>query len=453
MLNFLDFILFLRDFYIIFVIISSIIVCYNLFMTLKRIVIIMISISVTLLSTACSTISYENENIEHTQKPTQAPNQSITQSPTQSSFLVTANPTQTPAPSAMPTEKPTPVSFRFSILAAGDVMAHGDNLKSAYNPEDGTYSFIENYAFVKEIIESADLSICNLETVTAGASSDYTSYPRFNTPVEILDGLKYAGFDILVTANNHSLDRGETGITKTINAIHNRGMLTTGSYIEPGLNYLTTEIKNKAISILAYTQHLNGNLPLLPDDKHYMINQMERDSIISDIETASRHSDLVIVYLHWGNEYTRGIEDWQPEYAHALINAGADVILGTHPHVVRPDEIYIKDGEPKYIIYSMGNYISNFIREDNRTNAIYTEDGVMIKLNFLEDNQGKIQLESVIPIPTWPYKFINETGIHYEIIPVVDSDLIVHAVPYANDQAKDSYYRTMESLTGFNLND
>ncbi len=101
----------------------------------------------------------------------------------------------------------------------------------------------------------------------------------------------------------------------------------------------------------------------------------------------------------------------------------------------------------------MGNYISNFIRQDNRTNAIYTEDGVMIKLNFLVDTKGLIHLESAIPIPTWPYKYTNETGIHYEIIPVEDVDLIVHDIPYANEQAKDSYYRTMESLTGFNLYD
>ena len=99
----------------------------------------------------------------------------------------------------------------------------------------------------------------------------------------------------------------------------------------------------------------------------------------------------------------------------------------------------------------MGNYISNFIRQDNRTNAIYTEDGVMIKLNFILDSEGIPHLESVVPIPTWPYKYTNETGIHYEIIPVVDADLIVHDVSYADEQAKDSYRRTMESLTGFNL--
>jgi len=402
-----------------------------------------IFILLILLLTSCSINSSLNEVKEQFQIPNETPNLSPVPN--------TANPAQTPEPSSTPTEKPQPVPVRLSILATGDVLAHGDNLKSAFNTSTGEYSFIENYIHVKSIIEEADLAICNLETVTAGIASDYTSYPRFNTPATILDSLKYAGFDVLVTANNHSLDRGEIGVLKTLDEIHNRSMLTTGSYAEPGVNYLTTEIKDKSVSILAYTQHLNGNLPLLPNDKHYMINQMNKESIISDIKTASSHSELVIVYLHWGNEYTRGTEEWQPEYAYALIEAGADVILGTHPHVVRPDEIYIKDDEPKYIIYSMGNYISNFIRQDNRTNAIYTEDGVMIKLNFILDSEGIPHLESVVPIPTWPYKYTNETGIHYEIIPVVDVDLIVHDVPYADEQAKDSYRRTMESLTGFNL--
>ena len=357
------------------------------------------------------------------------------------------------APSPSPTTFPVPEQTRFSLIAAGDVMAHDDNLKAAYNEASGQYSFIENFIHVKEIIEKADIAICNLETVTAGESEIFTSYPRFNTPASILDGLKFAGFDVIVTANNHSLDRGVTGVLKTLEEIKARDMLSTGSYKNPGLNYLTVNIKGVPVSFLAYTQHLNGNLPLLPDDKHYMVNQMVKESIIKDIKKASEHSDLVVVYLHWGNEYTRGTEDWQTAYAHDLIEAGADVILGTHPHVVRPDEIYTKDGRPKYIIYSMGNYISNFIRQDNRQNAIFTEDGVMIKLDFIVDDSGLVELEKVVPIPTWPYKYTNETGIHYEIIPVENLDSVVHSEAYADNEAKDSYIRTMESLTGFNLSD
>lgn len=422
-------------------------------MNSRHVILSIICIVTILFLSACAVDSTTNEFTENTPTPTTTTIKIpvTVPSPSPSPTITIANPTQTPMPSPTEISEPTPI--RFSILAAGDVMAHGDNLKSALNISTGEYSFIENYIHVKSIIDESDLAICNLETVTAGLGSEYTSYPRFNTPVAILDGLKYAGFDVLVTSNNHSLDRGETGVIKTLNEIHNRGMLTTGSYTDPNIKYLTTEIKEQSVSVLAYTQHLNGNLPLLPDDKHYMINQMDRQSIINDIKTASSHSDLVIVYLHWGNEYTRGTESWQPEYAYALIDAGADVILGTHPHVVRPDEIYYRDGEPKYIIYSMGNYISNFIRQDNRTNAIYTEDGVMIKLNYVVNTDGKPLLESVTPIPTWPYKYTNETGIHYEIIPVTDVDLIVHDIPYADEQAKDSYYRTMESLTGFNLND
>ncbi len=370
--------------------------------------------------------------------------------------LPTPSPTQTDSPhpavsaNAGPTESPVFEPIKFTILATGDVMAHSDNLKSAYNSSSGEYSFNENYLYVKKFIDKADLSICNLETVTAGNEAGYTSFPLFNTPAAILDGLSYAGFDVLVTANNHSLDRGEQGILKTLDEINARGMLSSGTYAVKGNNYLTVEIKGVSVSILAYAQHLNGNLPLLPDEKHFMVNQMEKETITENINRAAVNSDLIIVYLHWGSEYTRETEDWQSSYAYDLINAGADIILGTHPHVIRPDEIVLHNGEAKYIIYSMGNFISNFIRDDNRKNALYTEDGVMINLNFTINASGEVELESVDPIPTWPYKYTDETGIHYEIIPVENALTAVHGVPYAAKEAIDSYNRTMESLLGFN---
>jgi len=371
-------------------------------------------------------------------KPTATPH------PIQSA-VPTPSPEYSPTTSAIPTPKP----IEFTILATGDVMTHGDNLKSAYNTETGNYSFDENYIHVKKIIEKADFALCNLETVTAGEESGYTSYPLFNTPAAILDGLKFAGFNALVTANNHSLDRGEAGILNTLSEIKKREMLSIGTYSEKNTNYLTIDIKGIQVSILAYTQHLNGNLPMLSEDKYFMVNQMDKGKITDDIKAASLHSDLVLVYLHWGNEYTRGTEDWQPAYAYDLIEAGADVILGTHPHVVRPDEVVLHNGEAKYIIYSMGNFISNFIREDNRNNAIYTEDGVMINMIFIVNESGGVELTEVIPVPTWPYKYTDKTGIHYEIIPVENADSIVHVTPYADNEAKESYERTMESLAGY----
>ncbi|MDX1358989.1 MAG: CapA family protein [Clostridia bacterium] len=383
-----------------------------------------------------------------TEKPTVEPKPTATPSPLPSLENPTSPP-PSPTAAVQPSEEPKFQSVEFTIIAAGDVMAHGDNLKSAYDASTDTYSFEENYIHVKKIIEQADLALCNLETVTAGKEAGYTSYPLFNTPASIIDGLKYAGFDVIVTANNHSLDRGETGIVKTLGEIEQRGILATGTYMEKGNNYLTVDIKGFSISILAYTQHLNGNLPLLPEDKHFMINRMDKEQMINDIERASLHSDLVIVYLHWGNEYTRGTEEWQPSYAYDLIEAGADAILGTHPHVVRPDEIVMRGNEPKYIIYSMGNFISNFLRTDNKVNAIYTEDGVMVSLRFKSSEDGSIHLTNVTPIPTWPYKYANETGIHYEIIPVEDISKRLHENDYANSEAADSYNRTMESLEGF----
>ncbi|MBN2558825.1 MAG: CapA family protein, partial [Clostridia bacterium] len=380
-----------------------------------------------------------HEQLSENQSPAPTPS-----APAANTISETSVPT-TPEPSAQPMQS------SFSILAAGDVMAHADNLRAAYDKETGTYSFIENYTLVKPLIEGADLAIANLETVTAGESSGYTSFPLFNTPDAILDGLKYAGFDVIVTANNHSLDRGQDGILRTLAQIKDRDLLSTGTYEEKGKNYLTATVAGTEVSILAYTQHLNGNDPMLGPDRNHMVNKMDRESIVLDIRTAATHSGLVIVYLHWGEEYTRQTEEWQSAYARALFEAGADVILGTHPHVVRPDETFLIDGEYKYVIYSMGNFISNFIRQDKRANALYTEDGVMIILDFDVDGSGKVSLRTATPVPTWPYKYEDGTGLHYEIIPVPDPDSIVHADEYARAEAIASYHRTMELLKGFGL--
>ncbi len=409
-------------------------------MSIKKINLLIIFILISVILCSCALF----DTIEKPPAEPIGPKSSSTQSP-----INTGTPEPTTSDSPAITQSPESSPIEFSILAAGDVMAHVDNLNSAYNSDTGEYSFIENYIHVKEIIENADFALCNLETVTAGEESEYSSYPLFNTPAAILDGLKFAGFDALVTANNHSLDRGENGILQTLKEIENREMLATGTYSVKGTNYLTVDIKGIQVSILAYTQHLNGNLPLLSKDKHFMINQMDKEKIIGDIKAASLHSELILVYLHWGSEYTRGTEDWQPAYAYDLIEAGADVILGTHPHVIRPDEVIMHNGKAKYIIYSMGNFISNFIREDNRNNAIYTEDGVMINLSFIVGESGSVELAGVDPIPTWPYKYTDETGIHYEIIPVEDNYSIAHDIPYADKEARNSYDRTMESLSGY----
>jgi poly-gamma-glutamate synthesis protein (capsule biosynthesis protein) len=404
-------------------------------------------LKIILIMIIIATVLFGCSFIKTSEKTPAEPRPSIVNpKPSEAPHATNSSPPPTEAPTS---EQPEFIPVEFSIIAAGDVMVHGDNLKAAYDSSTDTYSFIDNYIHVKKIISKADLALCNLETVTAGRESGYTSYPLFNTPAAVIDGLKYAGFDVLVTSNNHTLDRGEAGIIKTLDEINKRDMLATGTYIEEGINYLTVELKGFLVSILAYTQHLNGNLPLLPDDKHFMVNRMDKELIKADIMKASSHSDLVLVYLHWGNEYTRGTEEWQPEYAYELIEAGADAILGTHPHVIRPDEVIIHEGEPKYIIYSMGNFISNFIRGDNRQNAIYTEDGVMIKLNFISGEDGSVRLSGVTPIPTWPYKYTNKTGINYEIIPVDDVSKRLHENDYANSEAIASYYRTMESLKGF----
>ncbi len=417
-------------------------ICYNSYMKNKLYLVAILILLTSLIYTGCAR--------EQAALPSTQPSSSITPSasPAAPNAKTDALEDRDKLPASPEPEAPTRIDS-FTILAAGDVMAHDDNLRAAYDENTGQYSFKDNYVHVKEIIESADAAIVNLETVTAGPEQRYTSFPLFNTPDSIIDALAFAGFDVVVTANNHILDRRVDGLIKTHEKIIAAGLSPVGTNIEEGPTFHTMEVAGANVGILAYTQHINGNEPLLGEDKAYMVNRLNRESVIEDIGEAKKHSDLIILYIHWGNEYTREAEPWQREYAISFFEAGADVILGTHPHVIRPDEVFFIDNEYKYVIYSMGNFISNFIREDNRKNAIYTEDGVMVSMEFKFEDDGSVSLASVMPIPTWPYKFNDETGLNYRIIPVKNADDFHYEPGHAFNEALASYGRTMESLKGF----
>jgi len=412
----------------------------------KNAIIFILILILSILSVACSGVI---DRLDLPEPSDIQPTETLVNKPSDTPIPPSALPSDEPTPTPTPSTAPVPETF--TLLAAGDVMAHSDNLRAAYDSESGLYDFSENYIHVSPLISNADFSLVNLETVTAGPESGYTSYPLFNTPAAIVDALSEAGFTALVTANNHTLDRGKEGIYKTLQEIDRTGLLHTGTYTDEGLNYLEYDFRGYNISILAYTQHLNGNEPLLDESDKYMVNVMNLEKISDDIRTAAEDSSLVVVYLHWGNEYTRSEEDWQRSYAVSLFEAGADVILGTHPHVIRPAETMIVDGEIKYVIYSMGNFISNFIRTDRRENAIYTEDGVMVQLTFDIDESGNFSLSNARHIPTWPYKYEDNKGLHYEIIPIVNPDERLHENDYADSEARKSYERTMETLGSFSI--
>lgn len=317
------------------------------------------------------------------------------------------------------TSEKVPENTQATILATGDIMFHMPQIRGAYDENIGKYDFKHNFEYVKKYIKSADLAVANFETVTAGEDIPYSGFPNFNSPVETLDAIKYAGFHMLTTSNNHCLDQGKKGLLNTISAIEERGLINIGTYKEPAEDIFMMDINNIKIALLSYTYGFNGmGYTLTEEEQKYMVRKIDEDRIEHDIQkTKDKGADIVVVFIHWGNEYQREPSEEQIKLGRKMVQWGANIILGSHPHVIQRSEIIQYNGKDNYIIYSMGNFLSNQRREtmDNK----YTEDGVMVKL-ILEKDYSKKQtiIQDIEYIPTWVRRYKQDGRWVYQILPV-----------------------------------
>lgn len=337
-----------------------------------------------------------------------------------------------------------------TILVTGDIMYHEPQIKAAYDENKGRYDFTNNFKYVKDYIRKADLSIGNFETVTAGEEYGFTGFPQFNSPVETLDSIKDAGFDILTTVNNHSLDQGKPGIINTIDAIEDVGMKNIGTYKEPNKEIFIQEVNNIDLALLAYSYGYNGlDYMLTEEELSYMVNTIDEERIEKDIKDAKDLGvDMIMVFIHWGDEYHREPSSYQKELGHKMLGWGANMVLGSHPHVIQKSEIVNYNNKENYIIYSMGNFLSNQ-REETMGNR-YTEDGIMVELKIEKDFlEEETYIKDVNHIPTWVRKY-NDGGIKYEIIPSKDfldnDDLLLKLDERERIRIKESYENTMKQI-------
>lgn len=307
------------------------------------------------------------------------------------------------------------------LLAVGDIMFHSPQFKAAYDKESNSYDFKPSFQYIKKYVEEADLAIGNLETVTAGEEVGYSGFPRFNSPKETILALKETGFDILSTANNHSLDQGKKGIINTIDAINEYGMKNMGTYKEVGDNILIEELEGIEIGFLSYTYGLNGLDSLLTrEELSYMINLIDEEVIRKDIEDLRGQVDLLVVSIHWGHEYHREPSAYQIELGEKMVNWGANIILGSHPHVIQKSQIIEANGRDNFIIYSLGNFLSNQ-RGETMGNP-YTEDGLILILEIEKNlSSGETIIKNIEYIPTWVHKYWDSNKMNFEILPVSPS--------------------------------
>jgi poly-gamma-glutamate capsule biosynthesis protein CapA/YwtB (metallophosphatase superfamily) len=287
------------------------------------------------------------------------------------------------APTAAPSDEDTPpapaADATVTLLAVGDLMCHSQQYNAARTRSG--YDFRPEFKAVKSDIASADIAAGNLET-TLRSVGPFSGYPTFRSPRAYADALKYAGFDVLTTANNHALDGGAKGLRYTDAYLDKLGLAHTGTDKDgPAI----VEHDGLKVAFLAYTYGTNG----IHSPFAGAVNRIGLARMRVAITAAHKKADFVVVVPHWGNEYTAVPESATRKLGHALINAGADLILGSHPHVVRPVERY----KGRYIVYSMGNLLTG-------SSHPRTDLGIMVKATIIRRG-GVVKISAIKVIPTY----------------------------------------------------
>lgn len=313
-------------------------------------------------------------------------------------------------------QKPSPPPrLTARILAVGDLLMHLPLVYSSALPED-QWDFTPLFEPVKPWIESADLAVANMETTLTGTDYPWAGYPSFNTPPELARDVKKVGFDVLTHANNHTLDYVQFGIDQTNAALDSYGVPHTGANrsAEERERILVVEVvPGIKMAVLAYTATTNW----IPLPEPWSVNLVDDEQMPADIRRARAlpDVDLVAVALHFGEEYAREPNDEQRHYVDVALQAGADIVLGDHPHVIQPIEVRQVVDElgrdlPRAIIYSEGNFISN-------QEGLHKEAGLMLLVDVAKE-EGVTRIERVSFIPTWVHPYTKDGQERFRVVPV-----------------------------------
>ena len=290
------------------------------------------------------------------------------------------------------------------IMANGDLLYH-DIIYISAKKSDGTYDFHENFEYVKPWLKQADLVIGDFEG-TVNKDHYLAGYPLFNAPGEVMDAIKDAGYQVLDLAHNHILDSQIEGVVSTADAIEKAGMTPIGVYTHEPRDkapIVIKEVNGIKVALLAYSYGFNGiEQSISQEDYNRYLSDLDEDKMKAEIERAEKEADTTIIMPQMGVEYQIEPTEEQKKLYHKMIDWGADIIFGGHPHVVEPAETVEKNGDKKLIIYSMGNFISNQRIETMQDveNAKWTERGVLMDVT-IKKKSGKTTIETAQAHPSW----------------------------------------------------
>lgn len=346
-------------------------------------------------------------------------------------------PTETTVP---PTTEPEPVPETVvataTISAQGDLLMHSPVFNSA-KQADGSYDFESIFRYTKDLLSGMDYAIANLETTFGGSNHPHVPNQSFSCPDELADSAVEAGYDMLLTANNHSGDSMGDGLIRTLEVAREAGLATLGSQMPEEKRYSIVEVNGIKIGMVAYTWafsgdgtkfSLNGLSAIQDEGQMNYFTKKNPDKLYKELEPVMAEmkadgAEATMIFIHWGEEYELKENAAQQKMAQKLCDMGFDVIVGGHAHVVQPMALLESTVDPEHktvCIYSLGNAVSN-----QRTGvsdlfpAGYTEDGALFTVTFEKYSDGKVYVVGTDVIPTWVNMHSNKGTREYNILPLV----------------------------------
>lgn len=388
---------------------------------------------------------------------------------TTSGSILSVLATPSPSPSLSPTPSPTPTivpDIRVTITAVGDIILHKAVIDGARTNSGETapvYDFSPDFQYVTSIIENSDLAIANFEGTLI--EPPYTGWPSFGGPDAITGALSAAGFQVICTANNHCIDKGLDGLIRTATVFRDNGFTVIGT--RPDANSSIDTVSNVEgiyIGMLNYTfestgtaksKSING-IPI-PNGADLLINSFnpysasayEKDlkAIIARVDALRlQGAEMICLILHWGEEYTTHSAAWQRDMAQSLSDAGVDLIIGHHPHVLQEIDVLTSEvtGKQTLVYYSLGNFLGNWSYVTLGT-AGKAQDGMIARITFLKTSDG-VFIEKGEYIPTFVVRLPKGSGLQHLIVPVLPGLADPDAFQTTENEMQASYNRTHKIL-------
>lgn len=307
---------------------------------------------------------------------------------------------------------------KISFLFIGDVMEHDLQIQSSYL-SDGHYNFTEQFADIQPLIKRADITVANFEVTLSG--KPYKGYPKFSSPDDLAKDMKNSGIDIFCLANNHINDYGAKGLKRTLEVLDSLNIKRIGAYLNTEdrkkHSPIIIEQNGMKVALLNYTYGVNE----FPIPSPFKVDIIDTNIIKKDLNATQKLGvDGIIVYFHWGVQYELLPNETQKNIANICFNNGANVVIGSHPHVVQPFEYYDftmpdKTNKKVLVAYSLGNYVSNY------GNWRWCDGGAVLSFTFQKEN-GQTTVTCPKYYLIWVYRKIKKGNLrHYYVMPIVSN--------------------------------